>query len=282
MTQNYDYQYHAGYPVWSDECSTEAAFKRTTSMPQPIDVYNYALLGLPKVLPMTGEVIPLEFAETALMSAIAEIEMSTGMNISAADQWHSEDFIQGKITDNFSGIKLPKWPATKIVKVSLKYPNTNTNTAYAEYVFPSAWVFLRKNNVNLTPTYGVVSINNQSGMFVPGSGIYSFFYGILQPYSPGIIEVIYTAGFEHDKIPANLADLIRTWAAQRLLSDLLPIMFPQSSVSVSIDSVSQSVGLNINQMLAQRITDMDKKKKELLSSIKSQYKSVISISYIGT
>lgn len=282
MTQNYDKEYHAGYPVWSDECGKEPAFKRTTSMPQPIDVYNYALLGLPKVLPMSGEIIPLELAESALLSAIAEIEMSTGMNISATDQWYSEDFIQGKLTDNFSGIKLPKWPATKVVKVSLKYPNTNAQAAFAEYVFPSAWLMLRKNNVNITPTYGAISVNNQSGAFVPGSGIYSYFYGLLQPYAPGIIEVIYTAGFEHDKLPPNLADLIKTWAAQRMLNDLLPILFPQGSVSVAIDSVSQSVTLNVSQLLGQRIQDMDKKKKELLTSIQNQYKSVLAISYIGT
>lgn len=282
MTQNYGYQYHAGYPVLSEECGYESSFKRLAPMPQPIDVYNYALIGLPNILPMTQEMIPLDFAESALLSAIAEIEMSSGMNISEVDHWYSEDFIAGKSIQNFTGIKLPKWPATQVVKASLKYPNTNTNTAYAEYTFPAAWVFLRKNNINITPTYGIVSVNNQAGPFAPGAGIYSYFYSIMQPYSPGVIEVVYKAGFKHDQLPANLADLIKTWAAQRFLSDIMPILFPQSNVSVSIDGVSQSVGFNVPQMLQVRMDMMEKKKQELMNSIRNQYKSVFRTTYIGT
>jgi len=281
MTQEYNEAFYNNYPINSDECSSEPAFKRLVSMPQPVDVYKYALLGLPKIMPLTGEEIPLEFAEDALLSAIAEIEMKTGMNISPVDHWHSEDFIHGKFSANHGGIRLPKWPATKIIKISMKYPNTNTKNVYAEYIYPAAWFFLRKNNVNITPSYGNVTVTH-GGAFVPGAGIYGAFFGILSNYQEGLIEVVYTAGFEADKMPANLADLIKTWAAERLLMDLIPILYPQSSVSVSIDGVNQSVGFNISQMLTARLQGLDNKKNQLLSSLMSQYKSVIKQSYIGT
>ena len=132
----YGYSFFAGYPVLAADCGYEPGVRKLGSIPTPLDVYNYALLGIPKVMPLTGEVIPLDFAEDALQSAIAEIEMSTGMNISEVVHHFPEDFIVGKFGLNCTGTQLPKWPASEIIKVSLKFPNANTNSVYQEVVIP--------------------------------------------------------------------------------------------------------------------------------------------------
>ena len=277
----YGYSFFAGYPVLAADCGYEPGVRKLGSIPTPLDVYNYALLGIPKVMPLTGEVIPLDFAEDALQSAIAEIEMSTGMNISEVVHHFPEDFIVGKFGLNCTGTQLPKWPASEIVKVSLKFPNANTNSVYQEVVIPPTWIFLSKNKMNITPSSGSASGSTSSGVATPQYGVYAYFMGIQQSYSPGILEIVYKAGFKQDQLPANLVDLIKTWASFRLITDLLPILFPHSGVSVSIDGVNQSVQFNIQSMLTNRLEGLDKKRQDLIKSLKSQYKSVISTTFVG-
>jgi hypothetical protein len=48
-----------------------------------------------------------------------------------------------------------------------------------------------------------------------------------------------------------------------MLTDLLPVMFPAGSVNVAIDGVSQSVGYSVQQLIANRLGALEKKKEEL-------------------
>lgn len=281
MATEYKEDYHQGYPCFADNCGFEPGIRHLKSIPTPQEIYRYALLGIPKFFQLTGEEIPMYLAEDALDSAIAEIEMSTGMNISEVVHYQPEDFIEGKFGMNAMGTKLIKWPATEIIKVALKFPNANTNTTYQEVVLPGTWIYLKKNKVNVTPAAGIASISVFANGGTPFNGVYSYSLGLNQPYSPGIIEIVYKAGFKADQLPANLADLIKTWAAGRMLTDLLPLLFPHSGVSVSIDGVNQSVQFNIAAMLTAKLQGLDLKKSQLLKSLMSQYKSVISTAFIG-
>lgn len=269
-----------GYPVWSREAQFEGSTKRFTSMPTPIDVYNYAMLGLPNIFPLINEQIPMSVAEDALNSAITEIEMSTGMDITPVTHYHKHDLIDGLLTNsNFMGMSLFRWPATKVIKIALKYPNVTALQSYQEYVFPSAWISLVKNKVNVIPSFGSIGIiQGQQG---PGFAGISLALGVNQAYRPNLIEVVYTAGFENDKMPTAVADFIKTWAAYRMLNDIGPLLFPYSNVSVSIDAVSQSAGFNLTAIIAGKILALDAKRNQLKSAIMTQFKSPISKSFVG-
>jgi hypothetical protein len=74
---------------------------------------------------------------------------------------------------------------------------------------------------------------------------------------PGGVRVNYTAGFEKDKVPSAIVDLIENMSAYKILTFIGPLLFPQTSVGISMDGVSQSVGTPGPQFLAQRIKDLE-------------------------
>lgn len=282
MAQDYKYKYNT-YPIFSEEMSIEGAFKRYTPFPQPQDVYAFALMGLPKYFPLTREPIPVSIAEQYLNSAITEIEMELGINLSPVTHYHSEDYIDGMMTSNYTGIRLQRWPATEIISCVLKYPMTNTPTPYQQYTIPPGWIMLRKNRMNVVASVGTVTVQTDNSATVTTGGIFAYISGFTRgAYAPGSIEVVYKAGFEHDRLPSSVADLVKTWAAWRMLGDIIPVMFPQASVSVGIDGVQQSVAFNIAALLTQRATMLEQKKKELAAALVKSFGRTAKMSFIGS
>lgn len=281
MAQTYGYQYHT-FPVLAEEFSFEGSFKRFTSFPTPKQVYDYALMGLPKYFPLTKEPITVDMITPFLESAITEIEMKLGCNLSEVTHFHSEDWLEGSFTNNMAGVRLQKWPATQVVGFTLKYPHTNTPTPYQKYNIPSHWIFLRYNRVNVVASDGSVTVNTDNSG-IGNAGLFNYISGFNRGiWGPGAIEIIYKAGFSQDKLPSSVADLIKTWAAHRFITDILPVMFPQASVTVSIDGVSQSVGLMVQQLLTERLTNLEKKKAELISALEANYGRQVKMSFLGS
>lgn len=279
--KEYGYRYHT-YPVHAMDFTYEGAFKRFTTFPTPQRVYNMALMGLPKYFPLTKEAITVDFATPYLESAITEIEQDLDCNLSEVDHFHSADYIQGMFEKNFSGIRLPRWPATKIISIAYKYPHTNTVDTYQQYNIPSEWVYLNKNNVNIVASMGAVmgyrNVTPNQGHSVPAYAP-AFMRGW---WTPGVIEITYTAGFKHDQIPSNVADLITTWAAARMLTDILPALFPSNSVNVSIDGVSQSVGFSMQQTISARLEALEKKKEDLKKSFQKGFSRTMRMVVVGS
>jgi hypothetical protein len=282
VAQDYTYSYNT-YPIFSEETAIEGALKRFTPMPNPTDVYNYALMGLPKYFPLTREPITVDLVVPFLNSAITEIEMELGCNISEVTHYHSEDYIDGMFTSNYMGIRMQRWPATSIVQMQLKYPHTNTPTPYQKYTIPANWIYLRRNRVNVVAALGAVTVSTDNSATVTAGGIFTFITGFNRgAYGPGSIEVIYKAGFKHDQLPSAVADLIKTWAAWRFLQDLIPVLFPQTSVAVGIDGVSQSVTLNMYAALMARLAQMEQKKKELAAALTKSFGRTAKMSFLGS
>jgi hypothetical protein len=139
------------------------------------------------------------------------------------------------------------------------------------------------NKVNVVAAIGSVTVNTDNTSLVTAGGIFTYITGFGRgAYQPGTIECVYKAGFKHDNMPSNVVDLIKTWAAHRWLIDLLPVMFPTSSVNVGIDGVNQSVSYNIQQLLTSRIESLEKKKDDLARSLKKQYARSLKMSFIGS
>ena len=177
LIKEYGKQYHT-YPVHTQGDSYEGAFKRFKPLPAPHEVYEYALMGLPKYFPLTNEPIPVEIAEDALVSATTEIEATTGFNISEVTHFQSFDFIDGMFTNNYTGIKLPRAPATKIISIQIKFPHTNNRDAeiYQTYTIPPSWIFLRRNKLNVIAGVGTVSLQAGSPSVATPAGIFSYLY----------------------------------------------------------------------------------------------------------
>jgi hypothetical protein len=150
------------------------------------------------------------------------------------------------------------------------------------YTIPSTWIYLERNKMNIVASAGTVKPNATTSNYVSSGGIFSYITGFAYGnYQPGVIEIVYKAGFENDRLPAMVADLITTWAARRMLMDLAPVLFPSSSVSVGVDGVNQSVGYRIQDMLTVRLQMMEAKENQLKNSFKSGFGMVIQTTFLG-
>ena len=278
----YGYQFHT-YPVYAEEFTFEGAFKRFSPMPGPAEVYNYALMGLPKKFPLTNEPITVDLVKPFLESAIVEIERDLGCSISQYDGQHSQDYVDGMFTENFSGINLERWPATEIIVMRYKFPHTNTETPYQYYTIPPNWIYLSRNKINVVAAMGSTTVSVNNNAVVTAGGLFTFITGFNRgSWQPGMIEVLYKSGFNHDNLPSDFADLVKTVAAFRFLIDIIPVLIPTNSVSNSIDGVSQSVSYNLPQMFQSKLQAMEAKIKKLGRGITKDYGKTIKIAVLGS
>jgi hypothetical protein len=223
----------------------------------------------------------MELAAKALNSAVVEIEMSLGCNLSEVQHFHSEDWYPDQ-DRRFSGHQLPQWPATQIISYEYKYAHVNTQDNYKVQQIPPSWLSLRQNKVNILPgsgysgTYYVNSNTSIPTGFGPGGLV-----GYTNTYRPESIQIIYKAGFPHDHLPYMVADLIESWATWRMLVDVLPVLFPTNGVVVGIDGVSQSSQLNISQTLSERIANLEAKKMAQSQAFKSHFVQSVNCWFVG-
>jgi hypothetical protein len=261
-------------------------------------VFRFSLLGLPKTLVLTNEILTPDDCTIYLENAITEIEMGTSMNLSPVDHYESFDYIDGMFTANFFGQKLERWPATKIVRLQLKYPHTSTMSvlpgepnppatpgtprAYQTYTIPPGWILLRRNILNVVAAFGSIGVNTDSSSVATTGGIFSYITGFGRgAYQPGMIEIVYTAGFASDKLPSSVWDLIVTLASWRFLEAIAPTLMPYNSVNISIDGVTQSANMALGQLLLTRIQGLEKQYVSKLAAIRGNFGTNLRIAFMG-
>lgn len=280
MTQDYKEQYHT-YPIYSKDLGFEGSTKRFRTMPTPEDVYSIALMGLPKYFPLTNELITPAMCAIFLENAISEIEMSLNIDVTPVQHDQSFDYVDGMFTSNFTGMKLERWPATKITDLKLCFPHTQTQSKYQTYTLPAAWVALRRNRINVVAAFGTVTVHTDTGAVATAGGLFSYITGFGRGnYQPAMIECTYVAGFENDKMPNTIWDLIVTLAALRFLENIAAPLFPFGGVSVAIDAVSQSATVPA-QLLAQKIQSFKDQYAQKVNSITKHFGRTIKTSFIG-
>jgi len=280
MTQNYENPYHT-VPIFSQDLGFEGATKRFKTMPTPEDVYKFALMGVPKFFPLTKEPITIDQAAMFLEGAISEIEMSLNIDITPVDHDQSFDYIDGMFESNFTGLKLERWPATKVTKLQLKYPHTQTVNTYQRYTIPRAWISLRRNRINLVAAFGAISVQTDNTEVASAGGIFSYITGFGRgAYQPAMIECSYTAGFPVDQLPSSVWDIIVVLAARRFLEGLLPVLFPFGSVTDTIDSVSQSASY-AQGLILQRIQGLEKQYSDKVNALTRHFGRTLKMSFIG-
>jgi hypothetical protein len=98
---------------------------------------------------------------------------------------------------------------------------------------------------------------------------------------PQFWAVSYRCGFETDRVPAILVDLIGSMTALRCLNALAPIIFPYGSYSLSIDGLGQSISTPGVQFLNARIANLEAKRQELFEAAKTYYELRLNISVLG-
>lgn len=157
--------------------------------------------------------------------------------------------------------------------LSVEYLNIEAPNRLVLYTVPNNWIepgFFHYGQINIIPL-NVATVGAYSPQGTPAAG--TAFMAILgqQNYVPGFWMISYTAGFSQTKIPRTVNQYIGTIAAIEILRTLAGTNSKNSSHSVSIDSLSQSVSGPGPQLYLQLIEDLEKKRGELLRKITSMF-----------
>lgn len=242
------------YPVWAkDGEDVTGQFERYGSLPTPTAMKSRALFGIPLKSQLTGEEITDEMIKHYIDSAISELEHELDLYITPVTFEEKHDYKKHEFTWNYNYLKLNHPNVICIEKVELTFSNE------AEQGF----VDFPLEHVHLMPQEGVMQLVPAFGTSLSGFLLSAFsgtqFHALraigLNEF-PGGVRVKYKSGFEEGKVPKAVIELIENMAAYKLLTFIGPLLFPYTSVGVSIDGTSQSVGTPGPQFLAQRINDL--------------------------
>lgn len=256
------------FPPRADPNGEEPGFKRLESLITVQELKDTYLFGLPLQSVLTRQKMKDEAIQSFITRAVSRVEHEAKINISPVkiNEFHDYNLFDYQKWDF---VQLNNWPILQVESFRGQYPFTNQ---FIE--FPTDWI----------------SCYNESGQIqlVPKNGSFSQFLisrdASLLPLIlggrmrwPQLWEITYVAGFELDKIPGIINELVGTYAAIEVLRLLNRVLF-LGSHSLGIDGVSQSVSLPSPGWLAAEIKSMEDKAKELLDKIKRFYNKNILIS----
>jgi hypothetical protein len=198
-----------------------------------------------------------------IANAISRIEHEARIDISPVKYTDLLDYNPYDYR-KFCFLQLNHWPVIQVQSVKAQFPGS---TDYLQ--FPTEWIVCQNESglLQIAPRSGIpsqIAITNGSGLMpliVMGSGAGRW---------PQLFEVVYTAGFDYDKIPAIMRDLIGLYASISVL-ELLDTSYYQGSYSIGIDGASQSVGLPGPGWLQSRIQQNQARADKLLDVIKHAY-----------
>lgn len=266
------------FPAWApdgeDVCGT---FDRYMSLPTPDKLKQRALFGIPLTSALTGETIGDDMIKHYIDAAISEIEHELDLYITPVEFEEQHDYRRHEFTWNYNYLKLNHPNVISISKVELSFSNDTDNLGFVQFPLE---------HVHLQPQEGVIQLVPAFGTSLSGFLLSAFsgtqFHALraigLDTF-PGGVRVNYKAGFEKDKVPAAIVELIENMAAYKLLTFIGPLIFPHTSVGVSMDGVSQSVGTPGPQFLAQRIKDLDDIIEKQKVAIKGYYQRSFQIDF---
>jgi hypothetical protein len=142
------------------------------------------------------------------------------------------------------------------------------------YSVPLSWVdvgHLRLGQLNLIP----LTIALKTGTVVPlstspgGSAMLSIFGN--KPWIPSFWEVTYTCGFKEGLVPKIINQYIGVIAAMEALSVLATTYSRSNSMSLSIDGLSQSLGMPGGEVYKIRLEELAEKRRWLKSRIQAAF-----------
>jgi hypothetical protein len=266
------------YPVWAkdgeDVCNT---FNRYKPLPDADGLKKRALFGIPLKSFLTQEELDDETITHYIDSAISEIEHELDLYITPVEFQEKHDYKRHEFTWNYNYLKLNHPNVISVSKVQLSFSNDLENLGFVDFPLEHVHLMPQEGVIQLVPAFGT----SLSGFLLSAFSGTQFhaLRAIGMESFPGGVRVDYTAGFEKDKIPAAIVDLIENMAAYKLLTFIGPLLFPQTSVGVSMDGVSQSVGTPGPQFLSQRIRDLEGIIEKQKVAIKGYYQRPFQIDF---
>lgn len=230
------------------------------------------LFGIPLVAALTGEQVSDQTLHSFIRKGISDFE--TSVRIAVSPTRIEEKFDYERADDiQFGTRRFKRWPVQKVEKLEALWPGRIQGQ---EVAYPTSWA-------EIEPDTGVLRIVPRSGTdvnadtnFLRSTGYQGINIGRIKHW-PGMWKVTYIAGFEHDRVPDIVNDLIGTLAAIKFLSQMGPAIFPVNSFSIGLDGLSQGSANAGPQWLGQRMQDLQAQADRLIPQLKSHYATDIQL-----
>jgi hypothetical protein len=215
-----------------------------------------------------AEVMGADQLTDAIDRAIAEAEAQCHITImpSVVDEKHAFDLSEYRSWGYF---RLRHRPVSSIEYLSV----TPSNDADI-YVVPLEWVettYMYLGQINIIPL--TIAVGAGGNTTVPttasGSAMFLSMFGT-QSWVPAFWRMKYTIGFKDGLLPKIINELIGIIAAQDVLSRLASTYGRNTGNSLSMDGISQSVSSPGQEMFSVRQTQLEDRRKRLVSKIKTR------------
>ena len=220
-----------------------------------------------------GNEIPKEVLQHHINAAVSYLEHKLDIIIFPTQILENYDYRQIDYT-NFNFIQLKKRPVSQLTSLKAKFP---TNRELVDY--PKEWFVLEKEaaQIQLSPVEGSFSglIVTQGGSYVP------LIFGTRSSW-PHLFEIGYTAGFDADKIPTIINEMIGMQASIRTFEILGDIVLGPgvANESVGLDGAQVAKGLTASAMFSAfsaRIESYKKQMVEYIKTVKQHYNGIPTI-----
>lgn len=263
------------FPSKATQQSTQHS--RYTSIPTAVDVKTH-LFGLPLQSSLTGETLSDAVIEKKIKASVSWLEHELDLYITPVSFEERHDWNLQHWSANFGMIKVSHSNVISIEAVEFKFTNDPSFSGNGTLAIPNEMIYFE-------PKDGMIRIVPASNATFSGwlySVMGGYMLGVISMKGriPGVIWVRYTVGFEQDKIPALISDIVEVQAALEILSMLSTILFPYASHSVSQDGLSHSTGSPGPQYLAGRIQQLQQRLDTLMEAARKAYTKKILIDWI--
>lgn len=233
------------------------------------------LFGIPLASPLTGQVLSDVSFKNIIRKAIGDFETSVRIPISPVTITDKFNFERADDLA-FGTRQTTRWPIIKVIKFAALYPGRFDGSATHDATLGSSEVLYPTSWVNFQGDCGVWTITPTNATledplsYIAAESYRAITLGAAKHW-PNMWRLTYRAGFEFDKIPDIVNDLIGILAALRVLSMISPAAFPINSFSVGIDGMSQSTGNAGPQWLAGRVQDLISDRDRITQQLKAHY-----------
>jgi hypothetical protein len=200
-----------------------------------------------------------------ILSAVADLEVEMGISIMPSQRKRRLPYDRAEFVQ-FGFFRLPDRPIASLDHLRIE---ASDGTNFFEV--PQNWVetgSMHWGQINILPLSPGMS--SQNGII--GGQAASLFLMTLGSYTwiPAYWTVEYTTGFPNGLLPRPMNDLIATEATIKILS-ALSATYQRTSMSLSIDSMSQSTSGPGPQLYDARIAKLEEDKKKKINKIKKYF-----------
>lgn len=258
------------YPLWAkDGEDISGSFERYMPLPTPQTMKDGALFGIPLTSALTNQTVSDSTIKKYIDSAVSQLEHELDLYITPVTFEEKHDYNRHEFTWNYNYLKLNHANVICVEEVQLSFSNDTSNLGFVQFPLEHVHLMPQEGVIQLVPAFGtslsgflLSAFSGTQFHALRAIGLHSF---------PGAVRVKYQAGFEDGKIPAAIVELIENMAAFKLLSFIGPLIFPHTSIGVSMDGVSQSVGTPGPQFLVSRLRDLESIIQQQKDAIKGYY-----------